>query len=164
MLYQGVLCLKGSYGGESEIVGLEWYSGQEGFCEPGCPVLAVGLRTGQLQLMTDELDDTCRVVNTGMQVSNIKWNSNGSVLAVSGVILNNGNSAAAVVQFYSCYGEHATAVRCSGMLPGKIFPCSEMLKGVTSPQDIAVAYCDTITQASCQWQIHDRYSQGTSTT
>ena len=119
-----VVCLKGSYGGESEIVGLEWYSGQEGFCQAGCPVLAVCLRTGQLQLMTDELDDTCPVVDTGMQVSNIKWNSNGSVLAVSGVIANNGNSAAAVVQFYSCYGEHAIAVHClNQVLPGKVLSC-----------------------------------------
>lgn len=111
-LYQRMLCLQGSYGGDSEIVGLEWYSGQAGFCEPGCPVLAICLRTGQLQLMTDELDDTCLVINTGMQVSNIKWNSNGSVLAVSGVIAHNGNPAAAVVQFYSCYGEYVFAVRC----------------------------------------------------
>ena len=111
-LYQRVLCLQGSYGEDPEIVGLEWYHGQEGFCLSGCPVLAVCLRTGQLQLMTDELDDTCLVVNTGMQVSNIKWNSNGSVLAVSGVIASNESSAAAVVQFYSCYGEHAIAVNC----------------------------------------------------
>lgn len=105
--------LQDSYGGESEIVGLEWYSGQEGYCEPGCPALAVCLRSGQMQLMTDELDDTCLVINTGMQVSNIKWNSNGSVLAVSGVIANSNSPAAAVVQFYSCYGEDTSSVALS---------------------------------------------------
>lgn len=107
-----LLCLQGSYGGDAEIVGLEWYHGQEGFCQPGCPVLAVCLRTGQMQLMTDELDDSCLLVNTGMQVSSIKWNSNGSVLAVSGVIANNGSAAAAVVQFYSCYGEPRFCCSC----------------------------------------------------
>lgn len=125
-LYQRVLCLKGSYSEDSEIVGLEWYSGQEGFCESGCPVLAVCLRTGQLQLMTDELDDTCLVVNTGMQVNNIKWNSNGSVLAVSGVIANNASPAAAVVQFYSCYGEHAPAVSCFQVLLGRTWSIAQI--------------------------------------
>ena len=100
-----------SYGGDADIVGLEWYSGQGGYCEPGCPVLAVCLRTGQMQMMTDEMDNTCVVVNTGMQVSNIKWNSNGSVLAVSGVVANSNSPAAAVVQFYSCYGELTFAVQ-----------------------------------------------------
>lgn len=105
--------LQDSYGGESEIVGLEWYSGQERYYEPGCAALAVCLCTGQMQLMTDELDDTCLVINTGMQVSNIKWNSNGSVLAVSGVIANSNSPAAAVVQFYSCYGEDSSPVALS---------------------------------------------------
>lgn len=109
-LHHSLLCLQGSYGGDAEIVGLEWYHGQEGYCQPGCPVLAVCLCTGQLQLMTDELDDSCLLVNTGMQVSSIKWNSNGSVLAVSGTIASNGSPAAAVVQFYSCYGEDAFTV------------------------------------------------------
>ena len=63
------------------------------------------MRTGQLQLMKDELDDTCLVINTGMQVSSIKWNSNGSVLAVSGLLSNNTGPAAAMVQFYSHSGE-----------------------------------------------------------
>ncbi len=53
--------------------------------------------------MKDEMDDTCLVLKTGMQASNIKWNSNGSVLAVSGVMGNPG-PAAALVQFYSCNG------------------------------------------------------------
>jgi len=53
--------------------------------------------------MKDEMDDTCLVLKTGMQASNIKWNSNGSVLAVSGVMGNTG-PAAALVQFYSYSG------------------------------------------------------------
>ena len=68
-------------------------------------MLAICLRTGQLQLMKDELDDTCLVISTGMQVSNIKWNSNGSVLAVSGVMGNSIGPGAALVQFYSYSGK-----------------------------------------------------------
>ena len=67
-------------------------------------MLAICLRIGQLQLMKDELDDTCLVISTGMQVSNIKWNSNGSVLAVSGVMGNSTGPGAALVQFYSYSG------------------------------------------------------------
>lgn len=104
--------MQDSSGGDPEIVGLEWYSGQEGYCEPGCAALAVCLRTGQMQLMTDELDDTCLVINTAMQVSNIKWNSNGSVLAVSGVIANSNSPAAAVTQFYSYHGACTSPVHC----------------------------------------------------
>ena len=66
-------------------------------------MLAICLRTGQLQIMKDEMDDACLVLKTGMQASNIKWNSNGSVLAVSGVMGNTG-PAAALVQFYSYSG------------------------------------------------------------
>ena len=64
-----------------------------------------------MQLMKDELDDACLVLNTGMQVSNIKWNSNGSVLAVSGVLANSSSPAAAVIQFYSCYGKLCVDVK-----------------------------------------------------
>lgn len=73
-------------------------------------MLAICLRTGQLQIMKDEMDDACLVLKTGMQASNIKWNSNGSVLAVSGVMGNTG-PAAALVQFYSYSG------RCLHQLP-----------------------------------------------
>ncbi len=97
--------LQDAYSAQAEIVGLEWYKGQEGYCEPGCAVLAICLRTGQLQLMKDEMDDTCLVISTGMQASNIKWNSDGSVLAVSGVINNSTGPGGAVVQFYSCNGK-----------------------------------------------------------
>ena len=93
-----------AYDAPKDIIGLDWYSGQEGYCEPGCPVLAICLRTGQLQLMKDEMDETCLLITTGMQASNIKWNSNGSVLAVSGVVGNSGGPEAAVLHFYSCNG------------------------------------------------------------
>ncbi|KAL3151657.1 hypothetical protein ABBQ38_012645 [Trebouxia sp. C0009 RCD-2024] len=145
---------KDSYGGESEIVGLEWYSGQEGYCEPGCPALAVCLRSGQMQLMTDELDDTCLVINTGMQVSNIKWNSNGSVLAVSGVIANSNSPAAAVVQFYSCYGQHLRTLR----VPGSSINALAWEKGGLR---IALAVESFLYFASVQPSYHWGYFAGT---
>lgn len=114
-------------------MGLEWYSGQEGYCEPGCPVLAVCLRTGQMQLMKDELDDTCLVLNTGMQVSNIKWNSNGSVLAVSGVLASSSSPAAAVIQFYSCYGKLGAAVHSCD--------CSLLCSSYAALQPLSLAQC-----------------------
>ena len=75
-------------------------------------MLAVCLCTGQMQLMKDELDDACLMLNTGITVSSIKWNSCGSVLAVSGVVGSSTGPAAAVVQFYSCYGKVCIAMRC----------------------------------------------------
>ena len=51
------------------MAGLDWYSGLEGFTQPGCPVLAVCMSNGRLQLMRDEGDDMCVLIDTGMQVS-----------------------------------------------------------------------------------------------
>ena len=37
--------------GVSKIIGVEWYDGVEGFAEPNCPVLAICLDNGRMQLM-----------------------------------------------------------------------------------------------------------------
>lgn len=89
----------------ASIVGLEWYNGREHYSQAGVPTLAICLSNGSLQLMNDEMDDTCMVISTGMQPSTMMWNSSGSVLAVAGLLSSGSSQGLAVVQFYSCTGE-----------------------------------------------------------
>ena len=39
------------YAGSYKVVGGEWYDGILGFAEPNCPVLAICLDNGRMQLM-----------------------------------------------------------------------------------------------------------------
>ena len=65
-------------------MGIDWYDGAEGYADPGQPTLALGMENGRLQLQRHETDDNPVLIDTGMVASSIKWNTNGSVLAVSG--------------------------------------------------------------------------------
>ena len=106
MFYQSPM--QDQYSSSTSIVGLEWHNGRERYSQAGISALAICLSNGSLQLMKDEMDDTCMVVSTGMQPSAIKWNSSGSVLAVAGVLsggTTGGAQGMAVVQFYSCVGK-----------------------------------------------------------
>ena len=89
----------------AQVVGIDWYNGLEGYPQPGCPVLAVCMDNGRLQLMRDEQDDLCVLIDSGMRATHIHWNSNGSVLAVAGVLSSGSGAHASMVQFYTCNGE-----------------------------------------------------------
>ena len=65
-------------------MGIDWYDGAEGYADPGQPTLALGMENGRLQLQRHETDDNPVLIDTGMVASSIKWNTNGSVLAVAG--------------------------------------------------------------------------------
>jgi WD repeat-containing protein 35 len=60
-------------------VGIEWYDGFRGYAEPGCPVLAVCMDNGRMQLMRQDVDDSAICIDTGICPNAIKWNHNGSV-------------------------------------------------------------------------------------
>ena len=89
----------------AQVVGIDWYNGLEGYPQPGCPVLAICMNNGRLQLMRDEQDDLCVLIDSRMRATHIHWNSNGSVLAVAGVLSSDSGVHASMVQFYSCNGE-----------------------------------------------------------
>jgi WD repeat-containing protein 35 len=65
--------------GAYRVVAVEWYDGGRGFCEPGCPVLAVCLDNGRMQLMRHDVDDNAVCIDTGMRPVAVKWNNKGSV-------------------------------------------------------------------------------------
>ncbi|GAX81565.1 hypothetical protein CEUSTIGMA_g8993.t1 [Chlamydomonas eustigma] len=106
------------YVGLSKIVGIEWYDGIEGFAEPNCPVLAICLDNGRMQLMRYESDDNAVCIDTGIKPCKCKWNMNGTILAVAGYQLGGGGGTATkelwMVQFYNYSGEHLRTLRVPG--------------------------------------------------
>lgn len=65
-------------------MGIEWYDGLLGYAEPNCPVLAICLDNGRMQLMRSESDDNAVCIDTGIKPVKCKWNCNGTILAVAG--------------------------------------------------------------------------------
>ena len=60
--------------------------------------------------MTNEQDDYPIAFNTGLKIVRVRWNTNGNVLAVSGVI-QKGYEKRAVVNFYNNIGDHLRTLR-----------------------------------------------------
>lgn len=108
-----LFCNEG-YNGHSRVVGIEWYNGSAGHAEPNCPVLAICLDNGRMQLMRHDMDDSAVCVDTGIRPSGIKWNHNGSVLAVMGRQATADGRELWLVQFYSQAGEHLRTMRVPG--------------------------------------------------
>ncbi|KAK9804414.1 hypothetical protein WJX72_011599 [[Myrmecia] bisecta] len=106
-------CMEG-YAGASQIVGLDWYSGLEGYCEPGCPSLAICMANGRLQLMRSDTDDACIVIDSGMRATGCKWCHNGAVLAVSGSSSTEAGHDVSLVQFFAYNGQHLRMLRVPG--------------------------------------------------
>lgn len=65
--------------GACKLVGIEWYDGSHGYAETNCPVLALCLDNGRMQLMRHDVDDSAVCIDTGIKPKAIKWNHNGSV-------------------------------------------------------------------------------------
>ncbi|XP_032910663.1 WD repeat-containing protein 35 isoform X3 [Catharus ustulatus] len=102
--------------GTFSIAGIQWYHGTQGYIEPNCPCLAVCYENGRCQIMRDENDYNPVLLDTGINVVCIQWNSNGSVLAVAGSLKTaSPDKDVSVVQFYTPFGEHLRTLK----VPGK---------------------------------------------
>ncbi|KAF6259424.1 intraflagellar transport protein [Scenedesmus sp. NREL 46B-D3] len=102
------------YVGPCKMVGVDWYDGSRGFPEPSCPVLALCLDNGRMQLMRHDMDDNAVCIDTGIKPRAVKWNHNGSILAVSGHQTTGEGVQLWLVQFYSQAGEHLRSLRVPG--------------------------------------------------
>ncbi|KAG2494620.1 hypothetical protein HYH03_007139 [Edaphochlamys debaryana] len=105
------------YAGQSKIIGVEWYDGVEGYAEPNCPVLAICLDNGRMQLMRYESDDNAVCIDTGIKPVKVKWNMNGTILAVAGFQMSSAVAEGKelwMVQFYNHNGEHMRTLRVPG--------------------------------------------------
>mmetsp|Transcript_1346 Transcript_1346/g.3417 ORF Transcript_1346/g.3417 Transcript_1346/m.3417 type:complete len:1179 (-) Transcript_1346:299-3835(-) len=110
----------------AKIAGLMWYNMVEGLVDPQAPTLAIGFDNGRVQMMVSEDDEKPILIDTGLRTPQDKpglygmpvlWNSNGSVLAVSGVSTKKGPDGVkevSQVQFYDHCGHHLRTLKVPG--------------------------------------------------
>jgi WD repeat-containing protein 35 len=100
------------------IIGIHWYDGAEGHLDVKAPTLAIAFENGAVQVTRGEQDDNSVLIDTGMKLTQCKWNTNGSVLALAGSKLTNLQSGeerdVSMVQFYDPYGMHLRTLKVPG--------------------------------------------------
>ncbi|KAJ3413661.1 WD repeat-containing protein 35 [Chytridiales sp. JEL 0842] len=105
--------------GSVKIAAMDWYNGSNGYMEFRVPCLAVGFENGKVQIMKDEKDLAPLILDTNLRYLKLKWNNNGSILAISGAQYARGpqgdEKEVSVVQFYDPFGQ---LLRCL-KVPGK---------------------------------------------
>lgn len=89
---------------DATIVGIDWYDGKYGYMHALCPSLAICYENGRMQLMCNENDPNPVLIDSGMIASSCSWNHNGSLIAVSGRLVEDDRQCN-VVQFYSPLGD-----------------------------------------------------------
>ncbi|KAJ3153524.1 WD repeat-containing protein 35 [Geranomyces variabilis] len=102
-----------------KIASMNWYNGSNGYIEPRTACLAICFENGKMQIMRDERDRSPFLIDTNMRHVNMKWNNNGSILAVSGVQFiksaQGEEKEISVVQFFSPHGHFLRSLK----VPGK---------------------------------------------
>ncbi|KAJ3193848.1 WD repeat-containing protein 35 [Irineochytrium annulatum] len=87
--------------------------------EARVPCLAIAFENGKIQIMRDDKDISPLLLDTNMKHLNIKWNTNGSILAVAGVQYARSSQGeekeVSVVQFYDPFGQYLRSLK----VPGK---------------------------------------------
>ncbi|KAI8923680.1 hypothetical protein BC831DRAFT_436905 [Entophlyctis helioformis] len=71
--------------GNVKIAAIDWYNGSKGYLEPYVPCLAVCYESGKVQIMRDDRDTKPVLVDTNMKSLKMRWNVNGTILAISGL-------------------------------------------------------------------------------
>eukprot|EP00456_Euglypha_rotunda_P014472 TRINITY_DN14558_c0_g3_i6.p1 TRINITY_DN14558_c0_g3~~TRINITY_DN14558_c0_g3_i6.p1 ORF type:complete len:362 (-),score=41.07 TRINITY_DN14558_c0_g3_i6:23-1108(-) len=104
-----------------QIVGLEWFKHRPRY-NAHIPSLALCYDNGKAQIMRSDRDDNPVLLDTGLSASAIKWNHNGSVLAIAGSTIKDPtkdspkeDNKSHCVQFYSPFGKHLRTLN----VPGK---------------------------------------------
>ena len=70
----------------------------------------MAFHNGRVQLMRSESDSDPVLIDSGLKLGCVRWSSNGSVLAVSGMR----PSSTPEVQFYSPFGRYLTSFKVPG--------------------------------------------------
>ncbi|KAH3745059.1 WD repeat domain 35 [Pelomyxa schiedti] len=95
----------------SPIVGIDWYDGTFGYIDQKCPALAIAFENGRVQLMVNENDPNPIIIRAGLTCSTVKWNNNGSIIAIAGVVKGETQCS---VHFYTAYGSHLRVLKVPG--------------------------------------------------
>ena len=108
---------------EFKIASMDWYNGSGGFLHPNVPCLAVCYDDGKVQILRDHRDKKPIMFSVEMTSMNMKWNHNGSILAISGIQLLRGKDGeekeTCVLQFWTPFGDLLRSIK----LPGKKISC-----------------------------------------
>ncbi|CAE7910264.1 Wdr35 [Symbiodinium sp. KB8] len=103
-----IYCLDSGTEGTVAIAGIDWFAGPNG-PENQTPTLCLGFENGRVQIMRSDADDKPVLLDTQLRCTGLKWDPNGSVVAIAGV-QNQGAAAAdrevGIVQFYAPSGQH----------------------------------------------------------
>ncbi|KAI8852268.1 hypothetical protein BC829DRAFT_440972 [Chytridium lagenaria] len=102
-----------------KIAAIDWYNGCYGYLESRVPCLALAFENGKIQIMRDDKDTAPLIIDSNMKYLKLKWNTNGSILAVSGVQFARSSQGeekeVSVVQFYDPFGQYLRSLK----VPGK---------------------------------------------
>ncbi|TYZ67233.1 hypothetical protein PybrP1_011840 [[Pythium] brassicae (nom. inval.)] len=101
-----------------KIVGVHWYDGCEGHISQEAPTLAIAFRDGKVQITRGRFDENAVLIDTGMELSQVRWNNDGSVIALAGTQYDAASRSESkefnVVQFYDPFGRHLRSLRVPG--------------------------------------------------
>ncbi|KAF1331198.1 hypothetical protein FI667_g4547, partial [Globisporangium splendens] len=97
---------------DCKIVGVHWYDGCEGHISQEAPTLAIAFRDGKVQITRGRFDENAVLIDTGMELTQVRWNNDGSVIALAGTQYDSGSRSGGggeskefnVVQFYNPFG------------------------------------------------------------
>lgn len=109
-------------GGKSsgtQVAGIHWYDGVEGQADPHAPTLAIAFRNGRVQISRGTDDPDPVVLDTKLKpLTQCKWNTRGSVLAIAGTRRAPGGRGEGrdmtVVQFYDPNGTYLRTLKVPG--------------------------------------------------
>ncbi|CAE7432828.1 Wdr35 [Symbiodinium pilosum] len=111
-----IYCLDSGTEGTVAIAGIDWFAGPNG-PENQTPTLCLGFENGRVQIMRSDADDKPVLLDTQLRCTGLKWDPNGSVIAIAGV-QSQGAAAAdrevGIVQFYAPSGQHLRSLRVPG--------------------------------------------------
>ncbi|XP_050432012.1 WD repeat-containing protein 35 [Adelges cooleyi] len=82
-----------------------------------CPQLAIAYKSGHVQIMKNQYDTNPVVFECDMSIVSVKWNHNGTVLAVVGSLMVDGEvKESNVLQLRSPFGEHLRTLKVPGYM------------------------------------------------
>ncbi|KAF4316770.1 hypothetical protein G195_009819 [Phytophthora kernoviae 00238/432] len=107
-------------GNDYKIIGVHWYDGIEGHISQEAPTLAIAFRDGKVQITRGRFDENAVLIDTGMELTQVRWNNDGSVIVLAGTQVDTSGSKGDspkefnVVQFYDPFGRHLRSLRVPG--------------------------------------------------
>lgn len=103
---------------QAPVIGIHWYDGSRGHVITNAPTLAIAFQDGKVQLVRGPHDDSPVLIDTGLQLTQCRWNHNGSVLALAGTARTKTSSGEtreiSMVQFYLPTGQHLNQLKVPG--------------------------------------------------